>query len=167
MLCQEKDKTRLGRFLIVGSIGFGLDGGILTALTNGLGSDPYPARALSFAVAVTVTWALNRSWTFTGRKNTHPARQYGLYFVFQIIGALINLLVFALALEFLPLAARFPILALAAGSITALIFNYLAAKNLVFASTGEPGEASDCHCHTVPMTPPLDSVTSRGADDVN
>ncbi len=56
--------ARFGAFAVVGAVGFLVDAGVLTALVNGLGANPYAARAVSFPAAVTATWWLNRRWTF-------------------------------------------------------------------------------------------------------
>ncbi len=44
------------RFVIVGGIGFLVDGGVLMALTRGAGLDPYSARVVSFVCAASTTW---------------------------------------------------------------------------------------------------------------
>lgn len=123
------------RFAVVGSIGFVIDGGLLTALVNGLGLDAYSGRLISFAVAVSATWALNRSWTFADAADRRPARQYGLYFLFQALGAGINLAVYAIGIQSTALIARLPVLGLALGSLAALAFNYMTARYLVFVPT--------------------------------
>ena len=55
---------RLPGFVIVGAIGFLIDAGCLTVLMTGFDFDPYSARAISFTIAVTTTWYMNRRWVF-------------------------------------------------------------------------------------------------------
>jgi putative flippase GtrA len=57
-------KREAFRFGAIGGIGFVIDGGILTALHSVWGVGLIPARLVSFSVAVTATWALNRRYTF-------------------------------------------------------------------------------------------------------
>ena len=58
---------QVARFLIVGTVGFAIDGGLLYLLVR-TDVDPYLARGLSFPPAVTATWYLNRVWTFAARQ---------------------------------------------------------------------------------------------------
>ncbi len=49
------------RFGVVGAIGFAVDGGVMQLLTSAAGVSPLIARAVSFPLALSVTWALNRT----------------------------------------------------------------------------------------------------------
>lgn len=121
---------RLSSFAVVGTIGFVVDAGILSALVQSGGWSHYSARAVSFAAAVTVTWYLNRRWVFS--PTASRAREYGSYFGVQTVGALINLGTYASVIEIFPSLAGAPVLPLAVGSALALLFNYSAAKRWVF-----------------------------------
>lgn len=126
------ERRRLSSFAVVGGIGFIVDAGILSALVQIAGWSHIPARALSFAGAVTVTWYLNRRWVFTPTANR--TREYGSYFGVQTVGAVINLGTYAAVIAAFPSLARLPVLPLAIGSAMALLFNYTAAKRWVFAA---------------------------------
>ena len=52
-------------FAVVGTIGFVVDLGVLYVVAPTLGW--YGGRVLSFLAAASVTWALNRRFTFAGR----------------------------------------------------------------------------------------------------
>ena len=119
-------------FCVVGGIGFAVDAGALTALVHGAGLGPYAARVASFALAVSVTWALNRRWTFASATPGSKAAEYGRYFGVQAAGALINLAVYAACIEAAAAFRAYPTVALAVGSAVALLFNYAAAGRLVF-----------------------------------
>jgi putative flippase GtrA len=128
-----RDRFReLRRFLGVGAIGFVVDASVLTALVDVWDQDPYRARGLSFATAVTVTWYLNRHWAFAPRANQRKTTEYARYVAVQLTGALINLGIYAACLHISNLMRSYPVLPLAAGAATALAFNYLGAKHLVF-----------------------------------
>jgi len=136
---------RFASFAGVGAIGFIVDAGILSALVQGWGWSHYTARALSFAAAVTVTWALNRRFVFSRTRDA--GREYRAYFGVQAVGAAINLGTYVAVIAIVPALARWPVLPLAAGSALALVFNYSAAARWVFAASaqgtqGDPLSAS-------------------------
>lgn len=124
--------TALSRFLAVGAVGFGVDGGLLSWLLS-QGWSIAAARAVSFPAAVSVTWWLNRTWTFRQPTKAAARREYLLYFATQVGGALINLAVFfALVHLFEPLR-RWPLVPLAAGAVVAIVFNFSISRWVVFS----------------------------------
>jgi putative flippase GtrA len=135
---------RLPGFILVGAIGFLIDAGILTALMKSLGFGHYGARAISFTIAVTATWYMNRRWVFERNAVRMSSQEYTSYLSVQVIGALINLSVFAAVIEFVPGLAKIPVIPLAVGAAVALMFNFSASSRFVFADaknqTTEPGE---------------------------
>jgi putative flippase GtrA len=128
--------ARLVRFGAVGTAGFAVDAAVLSALTSLGGMDVYPARAVSFIVACSATWLLNRTFVFApveGAERGGPReREYARYFSVQTAGALINLAVFAALIQALPGMRALPVLPLAAGSVVAMVFNYAGARYWVF-----------------------------------
>jgi len=131
-------KSRLGRlpgFVVVGAIGFLIDAGILTALMTGADFGHYSARAISFTVAVTATWYINRRWVFERGAIEMTGREYTSYLLVQVIGAVINLSVFVAVIEFIPGLGEIPVVPLALGAAVALVFNFSAASRLVFSDS--------------------------------
>ena len=118
------------RFAAVGLIGFCVDAGILTLLVNGMGWHHYSARAVSFTLAVTVTWLANRSFVFA--RTAQPRREYVRYFAVQICGALINLGTYVAVIETWPGLGATPVIPLAIGAVLGLICNFLGSRWLVF-----------------------------------
>lgn len=123
-------QQRLVRFAFVGGVGFLVDATILTLLVNGMGYGHYASRVVSFTLAVTVTWLLNRRWVFQAGSPTR--REYSGYFVVQLSGAVINLGVYVLLIELVPQLAAIPVLPLAAGAAVALLSNFLLAQRFVY-----------------------------------
>lgn len=128
---QHGDKLR---FLVVGSIGFMVDGGMMMLLEAQVGWSPLLARMLSFPLAVTVTWLLNRIWTFKRRTQRAAAGQYALYFLIQLGGLAINFSVFALLISSVAWFADHSIVALALGSVLAMVFTFACSTRFVFSA---------------------------------
>jgi putative flippase GtrA len=126
------------RFVIVGTIGFVVDAGLLVLFMATTGLGHYAARALSFTVAVGVTWWLNRSFTFRAlvaaetRQKPSILKELSTYVLFQSIGISINFGVYSLLIERYVFFYEQPALAVAAGSLTAMVFNFATARWIVF-----------------------------------
>lgn len=76
---------------------FGLVGAVAFLVDTGLFNLFYPvgtltAKVLSTAIATTVAFAGNKFWTFRHRKNSSLAKEYFLFFVFNGLGLLIQML---------------------------------------------------------------------------
>jgi putative flippase GtrA len=124
------------RFLVVGGVGFVVDGGLLFVLVSA-DVDPYLARGLSFPVAVTVTWYLKRIWTFAETRDHDPKRQFGGYLAVQLTGAGGNYVCYAAVLAFLPQTVANAMIAFAVGSAFGLSINFVGARSFVFSERRE------------------------------
>jgi putative flippase GtrA len=102
--------------------------GVLSLSTASL----YLARLISFVVATTAAWLLNRTFTFRDATGTRPLLQWARFFGANLVGGSVNYAVFVLAIAMVPLAAAFPVLALAAGSVSGVAFNFTAYQRYVF-----------------------------------
>lgn len=119
------------RFGVVGCVGFVVDGGLLWLLITE-GADPYFARALSFPVAVLVTWWFNRLWTFDGSDRAKPVSQLRKYLTVQITGALCNYGVYSVYLGVFEPTRDYAMIGFALGSAVGMVINFLGARVLVF-----------------------------------
>lgn len=124
-------------FIVVGSIGFLVDASVLAALVHGYGWGDYSARAVSFAVAVTVTWLLNRVFSFAAGRTDDRRTEYARYVAVQGIGMAINFAVYAACIVLSPFMDRWPVVALAAGCSVSLAFNYTGMRVFVFTGSEE------------------------------
>lgn len=121
------------RFCVVGGIGFFTDAGLLE-LGVAAGLKPAVARAFSVAIALQVTYALHRSFTF--RAERAGPRRWLRFLAANLLGAAVNYGVFLLVLGQLAAldaqAAR--LIALVAGTGVALVVNYTMNRLFVFAA---------------------------------
>jgi putative flippase GtrA len=136
---RDKGTARLAAqflsFSAVGGIGFLIDAGVFFALTSLLLWSIPAARAVSASASISATWAMNRATTFAESRSPRRGPEFARYVVVQLGGLGVNLGVFALALWIAEPLRRTPIVALAIGSLTALVFNFVSARVLVFSSS--------------------------------
>lgn len=119
-------------FCVSGGLAFAVDAGLTQGWVSLMGFDPWSARALSFPVAVTCTWLFNRNFTFRERRGLPLWREWLLYVGTQLGGLSVNLGSYALLVGVSATAARWPALAVAAGSVAGLLVNFLGAKHVAF-----------------------------------
>jgi len=125
-------KGQAGSFAFIGAIGFAVDGGVLTLLHGLAGMTAVHARFVSFPVAVTVTWLLNRRHTFGGQRNRRAGREWLAYACVMSLGALLNLGLFIWLVGRWTALSAHPIVPLAMAASVALLFNFTGSRLLVF-----------------------------------
>lgn len=119
------------RFVFVGAVGFCVDAGLLTLLMQ-TGWNIMPARSVSFLSAVTCTWILNRIYTFRMAQRIGILKQSVSYIATQVIGAVINLMVFFALIELYPALHNTPMIPLTFGAVASLAFNFTVSTRYVF-----------------------------------
>lgn len=119
------------QFGMVGVVGFVLDAGLLSLLMAS-GWSVLQARTVSFLVAVSGTWLINRAWTFRDRRSVVRAGSYVLYVMVQLLGAGINLGCFFVLIERWPALLEVPVVPLGVGALVSLAFNFGCATLFVF-----------------------------------
>lgn len=120
---------RLAAFVFAGGAGFLVDAAVLSLLLRLTPLDPFSARVVAIAVAMGVTYAINRSVTFgpSGRPIAAEGARYGGV---GLASAVLNYLVYAGALLIVP--ALPPLAALVIASGLAMAFSYLGYSRFVF-----------------------------------
>lgn len=126
------------RFGIVGILGFCWDTGTVYALRPFISL--YIAGTCGFLVAATANWAINRLWTYRHHSHAAPHVQWARFMTANAIGFVFNRGVFFMLIsKFFSDATGTgifhtqPVLAIAAGSISGLCFNYFLSKRFVFS----------------------------------
>ena len=94
-------------------------------------------------VAVTVTWIVNRHLAFHDRQAAAWSREWARYIVANSSGAVLNYGTYVLMVSTLSLAATYPYLGVAAGSIAGLVLNFTASDLLVFRRRVRQHNAKD------------------------
>ncbi|WP_053239435.1 GtrA family protein [Pleomorphomonas koreensis] len=119
---------RLGGFALAGFSGFFVDAGLTEALAA-LGVSPYLGRVAAVAVAIAVTYAINRNLTWKDRRAPVPGRR-ARYVAVSLTSIAVNYLVFAAALA--TISGLRPLIAVAAGTGVGMVMNYAGYSRLVF-----------------------------------
>ena len=123
---------QFAKFCVVGTIGFVADAGMLYLLMSMAGLDPYTGRLFSFLFAATVTWTLNRNYTFRSSAPTPRARQWARFVTANAVGGVLNYGVYSVLILSGGWFLEAPVLAVAVGSIAGLAFNFTASRKFVF-----------------------------------
>jgi putative flippase GtrA len=118
------------RFGIVGAVGFLVDTATVYAVRHELGL--YGAGVAGYVTAATANWVFNRLWTFRGQGSGPAHRQWAMFMVTNLGGFVLNRGTYALLVTFVAVAARQPVIAIAAGAIAGLAVNFTLSRRLVF-----------------------------------
>lgn len=130
------------RFGLAGVLGLCVDITVVYSLCAELGL--YGAGVVAYFAATSLTWALNRRWTFAGRGSGTKRRQWLLFLAANSLGFCLNRGAFFLLVAFNAGCAKHPIAAIIAGSVAGMGTNFVLSRKLVFgeALTGGAGGAA-------------------------
>ena len=113
------------RFGFVGLSAFALDYGVLAA-TIQLGASPYAGRVLSMALAMVLTWVLNRRLTF--KTSAPPSwREFAAYTGLALAGIALNYAIYSAVLW----AGASLLAAMVLGTGIAAVFNFWRYRSLL------------------------------------
>jgi putative flippase GtrA len=124
--------TQFVQFGSVGTTGFVVDSAFVYTAHFAFGVGLIPAGLLSFVVAATSTWFLNRIWTFRGSKRGRIHHEWLRYLATNSAGFVLNRGVYVALIATSSLCNLHPALALAAGSIAGLGVNFSMSRLIVF-----------------------------------
>lgn len=125
--------AELARFAAVGLLGFITDAGLMSVISSHAGVSPLVARGISFPVALGLTWALNRLWTFEHGRSREKVRQYGLYLFAQVCGFAINYGCFTLLVTGSAWWRANPVLAVSVGAFLSMIVTFALSRRYAFS----------------------------------
>ncbi|MBD3690095.1 GtrA family protein [Nanchangia anserum] len=132
------------KFCLVGGLNYVVDVALFNALLfTLLSGHPLPAKVISVAVATTMSWFINRSWTFRGRGTDRKVRELINFALVNVIGAAPALCFLWLTHHVLGLTSALAdnISGNVAGLIVGSIVRYLCYKFVVFTGPTDAGTA--------------------------
>jgi putative flippase GtrA len=118
------------RFGVVGGVGFVVDTATVYSLLHWWGL--YGAGVAGFVTAASANWLLNRIWTFRGQGTGPAHRQWAMFMVTNLAGFVLNRGTYVLLVTFVAIAARQPVIAIAAGAVAGMFVNFSLSRRLVF-----------------------------------
>ena len=119
------------QFGVVGGIGFVADTAVVYALRGPTGL--YVAGTAAYVVAVTVTWWVNRIWTFRRVMTIGGMRQQWVrYAIANLPGLVLNLGSYFALVAGSAFCAAYPVIAVAAGALAGMFANFTLSRALVF-----------------------------------
>jgi putative flippase GtrA len=119
-------------FVLAATAGFVIDAGVLTLLVRAFEWGPWQGRFVSFPLAVTATFVLNRRFAFRGTGHDDRRVEYAAYWAIQLAGAAVNFAIFGLCLRLVPALRAYPFVPVAIGGIAAMVFNFAVARLTVY-----------------------------------
>lgn len=134
---------QFAKFFVVGVMNTGVDFTILNILmytTKQNSGTPYVFfKTLSFLAAVTLSYFINKHWTFQDKSVENNDKKFYQFILVSIIGAFINVTAATLVVEFVRPMITIPIAGIIWGNIGAicgsasgLIWNFIGYKLWVF-----------------------------------
>ena len=127
----RSSKAELLLFSLAGVAGFLVDAGIVWVFTRA-GVDPLTAQAVAFTVAVTVTWLLNRKFTFAHHASPNWIREWLHYVAANSVGAVVTNVVYMYLVLNISVFSRNPVSAVFVGAMAGLFFNFTTSRVFVF-----------------------------------
>jgi putative flippase GtrA len=130
-LAQKSVLNQFVRFGVVGTVGFVVNASMVELLNHKCG--PLLAQTLAFPVAATVTWWLNRRYTF-GASRYAIHHEWLRYIFANLLGWVVNNGLYVWMVLHFPFAFQHPSIAVAVGSIAAMFVNFSVSRLIVFRS---------------------------------
>ena len=130
------------RFAIVGTVGFIVDASVLQILVSWFDVGLLIGRIFSYLAAATIAWFLHRVYTFRDRlsaTDNHATSlralldQWFRFIVTNGIGAAVNYGIYAVLILSSELCRAYPVVAVAIGSLVAMVFNFVISRRFVFS----------------------------------
>jgi len=102
----RKERERFLKFVVVGTIGFGVDSFTYNLVRTTLGIAPEISSVISFCVAVISNFLFNRYWTYPDSRSKPVLGQISQFAIVNVAGLVIRTVIFALIHEPLVLLAE-------------------------------------------------------------
>jgi putative flippase GtrA len=135
----------IGKFGVVGAVGFVVQLGLQNAMYPGHGISATTSVLIATAIATTVTFLGNRYWAFRHRRTAKIARESALFVFFNVVGMLIQAGAVAIDAHVLGHTGRLSYnVATIIGVVFATLFRLFCYRRFVFREVPAiPGQSAD------------------------
>jgi len=135
--------SELAKFGTVGAISLVVDIAIFNAVLAAT-DKPLTAKVISTVFSATNAFVLNRAWSFKHRERTTVRREYGLFFLLNVVGLAISLLCLATSHYVLGFESRLAdnIAANGVGLVLGTTFRFWSYRRFVWAAPAEVAAAA-------------------------
>jgi putative flippase GtrA len=121
---------QFARFGVIGTLGFVWDTLIVYAVRGLVGL--YAAGVISYAVAGTINWLLNRIWTYRHVPHGAMHRQAAMFLAVNSVGFVLNRGIYFALIATQPFCFAHPVVPIAVGGVSAMFVNFFLSRRLVF-----------------------------------
>ena len=118
------------RFGVIGTLGFVWDTIVVYATAPWVGL--YAAGVISYVIAGSINWLLNRIWTYRHIPHGAMHRQVMMFLLVNSAGFAINRGLYFTLIATQPVCRAYPVIAIAAGGVCAMFVNFFLSRRLVF-----------------------------------
>lgn len=135
--------SELAKFGTVGALSLVVDVAVFNAVLLVL-DKPLTAKVVSTCVSATNAFVLNRAWSFRHRERTNVRREYGMFFVLNLVGLSISLLCLAVSHYALGFESRLAdnVAANGVGLVLGTSFRFWSYRRFVWASPSAVQDAA-------------------------
>lgn len=135
--------SEVAKFGTVGLISFAVDLAVFNLVLHATGK-PLTAKVISTLISATNAFLLNRAWSFKHRERTSMRREYGLFFVLNVVGLSIALACLAVSHYVLGFESKLAdnIAANGVGLVLGTAFRFWSYRRFVWAAPAGVGEAA-------------------------
>ena len=118
---------------MVGVLLLAIDSAVLMLWMEGLGLGPYGGRCVSYLIAASCGWFINRAFTFGGQVAGGSKRGEWLrYLLVNLGGFAINYGTYAALIAHFALTGKAVLWGVAGGAVAGVGFNFVASRHLVY-----------------------------------
>ena len=118
------------RFGVIGALGFVWDTLVVYATAPLVGL--YAAGVISYIIAGSINWLLNRLWTYRHVAHGAMHRQAMMFLLVNSVGFVLNRGVYFTLIATQPFCRAYPVVPIAAGGVCAMFVNFFLSRRLVF-----------------------------------
>jgi putative flippase GtrA len=130
--------AKIIKFGLVGCAGYCVDAGVLYLALYALGMSYYSGRIVSYALAASSTWYMNRRFTFADSRHDNRLREWARFVMLNLGGGIVNYAIYAAYVREHGGSSATPAIGVALGSLAGMFVNFYLSSWFVFKRRRAP-----------------------------